>query len=47
MAFKATSKGRFKKMHATSFAGSQIVQAREVMEKKQHDDEKESMHPIP
>lgn len=28
MAFKATSKERFKKMHATSFAGSQIVQAR-------------------
>lgn len=35
MAFKATKKARFKKMHASSSAGSKKVQAREVMEKKQ------------
>ena len=35
MAFKATNKARFKKTHASSSAGSKIVQAREVMEKKQ------------
>lgn len=34
-AFKAISKGKFKKTCPTSFPRSKIVQAREVMEKKQ------------